>query len=593
MEERLPLFLFLLGLINGVSAADTCLSQPQLFGVIFGSVAATVVISAGIGILLWILLRKDDHVKTSDKSAYTNEAYDVEDKAVDAKKISQRDKMTMIESFKLRKKHADAGTQKAFSTEHLNEVDAKIGVQLNPDDIGGLGFNIKGNVAEGIFVKNVMPKSPAEESGNIITGDRIKSLTINFENMVYEDAVTLLSYASPYKVKLELERRLDEPTSDGKLEEEKYARLHPLLRSNTLSHIHYNPIAGGEPIRCQSVETTQKHSLPKIKGMKLKLNVSYQASSILDQNDSKAAADSTTAENDVSKLESSDYASDNTSAASSFRDSEKTGTGSPMPLSANHSQHTVSDRIEVSDLIVDENIVSPSPTNKPLLCKELPPKPQKIVSRSPSPKMCRKSPSPTVTYRSPSPLKRTPTPPITEEPEFEQTQLADDIYGEVPAPPPVSSIPLRKESPPQIKSRIPSPPKAPPEITEAKISRIPRKDSSKTPIVERKLPKLPRPIAQRSQSADDKNDDVWSRLYLEKKGQLKKTRDVGMSPPGQVNSPSPVPSPSPQMGRATSSQNPNEDRYGTLNRERRERLAANDAQLQKQREELRKLGILD
>ena len=68
--------------------------------------------------------------------------------------------------------------------------------------------------------------------------------------------------------------------------------------------------------------------------------------------------------------------------------------------------------------------------------------------------MCRKSPSPTVTRRSPSPLKRTPTPPITEEPEFEQTQLADDIYGEVPAPPPVSSIPLRKESPPQIKSRI-------------------------------------------------------------------------------------------------------------------------------------------
>ena len=78
-----------------------------------------------------------DHVKTSDKSAYTNEAYDVEGKGVDAKKISQRDKvmngkswnatilklqMTMIESFKLRKKHADAGTQKAFSTEHLNEV---------------------------------------------------------------------------------------------------------------------------------------------------------------------------------------------------------------------------------------------------------------------------------------------------------------------------------------------------------------------------------------------------------------------------------------------------------------------------------------
>lgn len=94
----------------------------------------------------------------------------------------------------------DAGTQKAYSMEFLNEVEGKVGVQLRGEDIGGLGFNIQGNMNEGIFVKEIISKGIAEQCGNILVGDKIKSLTINFENMVYEDAVTLLSYSSPYKV---------------------------------------------------------------------------------------------------------------------------------------------------------------------------------------------------------------------------------------------------------------------------------------------------------------------------------------------------------------------------------------------------------
>lgn len=34
-------------------------------------------------------------------------------------------------------------------------------------------------------------------------GDRINSVTISFEHMVYEDALTILSYASPYEVIIE------------------------------------------------------------------------------------------------------------------------------------------------------------------------------------------------------------------------------------------------------------------------------------------------------------------------------------------------------------------------------------------------------
>ncbi|KAG7197542.1 hypothetical protein KM043_017652 [Ampulex compressa] len=58
---------------------------------------------------------------------------------------------------------------------------------------------------EGIFVKDLLHRGPASESGRIHPGDRIASVKISFRNMVYEDALTILSYASPYDVQLEVE----------------------------------------------------------------------------------------------------------------------------------------------------------------------------------------------------------------------------------------------------------------------------------------------------------------------------------------------------------------------------------------------------
>ena len=39
-----------------------------------------------------------------------------------------------------------------------------------------------------------------------VTGDKILGVTISFRHIVYEDALTILSYASPYDVTLELEK---------------------------------------------------------------------------------------------------------------------------------------------------------------------------------------------------------------------------------------------------------------------------------------------------------------------------------------------------------------------------------------------------
>ncbi|KAJ4442435.1 hypothetical protein ANN_04021 [Periplaneta americana] len=78
-------------------------------------------------------------------------------------------------------------------------------VALRSHDFTGLGFNICGNMRDGIFVKDVLHRGPASESGRIAPGDRIDSIRISFRHMVFEDALTILSYASPYDVQLEVE----------------------------------------------------------------------------------------------------------------------------------------------------------------------------------------------------------------------------------------------------------------------------------------------------------------------------------------------------------------------------------------------------
>ena len=78
----------------------------------------------------------------------------------------------------------------------------------------------------------------------IDAGDRILSITISMENMVYEDALTILSYASPYPVRLRLQRTMpllgDSSDDEAKLS-------HPVYRSQSmddLSKIHKDKWSG-------------------------------------------------------------------------------------------------------------------------------------------------------------------------------------------------------------------------------------------------------------------------------------------------------------------------------------------------------------
>lgn len=98
-----------------------------------------------------------------------------------------------------------------------------------------MGIEICGGLKDGIFVKKVMPQGPA---ANIVRiGDKITSIKIDLRHMVQEDAATILSYASPYNVQLELidgngvlsySAPANSPKSSGQR-----SLTHPLYRSSS------------------------------------------------------------------------------------------------------------------------------------------------------------------------------------------------------------------------------------------------------------------------------------------------------------------------------------------------------------------------
>lgn len=61
------------------------------------------------------------------------------------------------------------------------------------------------------------------------SGDRINSVRISFRNMVYEDAVSILSFASPYELQLEVQP----PFHSQANAKDVLSRLSSLLAGNT------------------------------------------------------------------------------------------------------------------------------------------------------------------------------------------------------------------------------------------------------------------------------------------------------------------------------------------------------------------------
>ena len=98
-----------------------------------------------------------------------------------------------------------------------------------------------------------------------VAGDRILSVTVSFENMVYEDALTILSYASPYPVQICLQKQEQMPKS-RRISTTKTSLNHPLYRSQSVDALHG---LGKElmfhPKRSLSEMRPDKRDSPKLK----------------------------------------------------------------------------------------------------------------------------------------------------------------------------------------------------------------------------------------------------------------------------------------------------------------------------------------
>ncbi|XP_051251864.1 neuroblast differentiation-associated protein AHNAK-like isoform X2 [Dicentrarchus labrax] len=80
------------------------------------------------------------------------------------------------------------------------------------------GLIYGGGGKEGIFIKEVVPESPASKSLKLKEGDQVLSATVYFDNVSYEDAIQILEHAQAYKVKLCLKRKPDITETESAIE---------------------------------------------------------------------------------------------------------------------------------------------------------------------------------------------------------------------------------------------------------------------------------------------------------------------------------------------------------------------------------------
>uniref|UniRef100_A0A182QDE2 PDZ domain-containing protein n=1 Tax=Anopheles farauti TaxID=69004 RepID=A0A182QDE2_9DIPT len=126
--------------------------------------------------------------------------------------------------------------RKTVDDSYVNATTPRL-VSLRGSDFTGLGVEVYGGLKEGIFVRKVMPQGPA--AGLVNTGDRITSITIDFRHIVQEDAMTILSYASPYNVQLELVSGTKPVLPQTQSPKPGHQSLtHPLYRSSSQSDLN-------------------------------------------------------------------------------------------------------------------------------------------------------------------------------------------------------------------------------------------------------------------------------------------------------------------------------------------------------------------
>ncbi|KAI5705069.1 hypothetical protein M8J75_011571 [Diaphorina citri] len=233
------------------SASEECLSSSSIVWAVIITIMILLAISVGV-YTLWRYYwrsRKGEHLvlvtadpEKGDKFAFDNHAFKEGTPII---RTLEDDKLKGIKWPEFVSAQNENAKTKSLDDSCIGQEPAKNIVPLRSHDFTGLGFNIYGNMRDGIYVKEVSHRGPASESGRIQPGDRITSVRISFRHMVYEDALTILSYASPYEVQIETESNGSKVNSrPSTLLRHKQAPstpaeriIHPFFRSQSISDL--------------------------------------------------------------------------------------------------------------------------------------------------------------------------------------------------------------------------------------------------------------------------------------------------------------------------------------------------------------------
>uniref|UniRef100_A0A4W6CFF6 PDZ domain-containing protein n=1 Tax=Lates calcarifer TaxID=8187 RepID=A0A4W6CFF6_LATCA len=144
------------------------------------------------------------------------------------------------------------------------------------------GLIYGGGGKEGIFIKEVVPESPASKNLKLKEGDQVLSATVYFDNVSYEDAIQILEHAQAYKVKLCLKRKPDMTESEPAIESDVIPVTIFKLSAQTLSDVKL-PEAPETDITLGKVDVSMPKfgiKMPKLKGPEFDLSLSKKDADI-------------------------------------------------------------------------------------------------------------------------------------------------------------------------------------------------------------------------------------------------------------------------------------------------------------------------
>ncbi|XP_029642970.1 uncharacterized protein LOC115217417 isoform X2 [Octopus sinensis] len=211
--DTVSLVILICGLVPGVLGQTD--DNPKVIAATF---FITILFVLVLGAIVWCILRRYQRVKQMRKSP--------RGKPLDNPAFSDN-----IDSIQV-----DEGVSESIKDHHSPNMEPEvISADLLSQDFTGLGFNISGNMRNGIYIDEVRNRGPAKESGKLKAGDLIKEVSISFKNIVFKDALAILGYASPYPVKVTVEKQKAVPNRPIIT---KAPILHPVLRSHSANDLY-------------------------------------------------------------------------------------------------------------------------------------------------------------------------------------------------------------------------------------------------------------------------------------------------------------------------------------------------------------------